>query len=663
MAISSAGIGSGLDVSSIVSQLMTLERRPLTTLDTKEAKLQSQLTAYGSLKGALSSFQSAVAALANPAKFSAVTASLADTSVATVSASSAAAAGSYAVEVQTLAQTHKLKSGTFAATSTAVGSGTITIQFGTYSGGVFTLNPDKAAGTITIDSSKSSLAGVRDAINAANVGVSASIVNDGTGNRLVVASKDSGVANALKITVADDDLANTDNSGLSQLVYNAATGGTTNLTQTVAAQNAAVVIDGISISKASNTITDAIEGVTLNLLKANTPGTTTLSVARDSAGIQGAVQSFVKTYNDLNKTITDLSKYDAANKRASTLTGDATIRSLQSQLRGLFNASLSTAGGGLNTLSEIGITFQKDGTLKLDASKLSTVLADSTKDLSTLFAAVGKPTDSLVSFAGSTADTKNGAYALSVTQLATQGKAVGGGDAVLTIGSGSNDSLNLTVDGVAASVTLAAGTYTAAALAAEIQSKINGVTALSSAGIGVGVTASQTGSVLTVTSNRYGSASTVLITGGTAKSDLFGTQIETAGMDVAGSIGGNTATGSGQTLTGSGDSSGLALTVTGGATGARGSVSFARGYAYELDKLVGKMLENDSLLDGRMDGINASIKSIGTQREALARRLEGVEKRYRAQFTALDTMMASMTKTSNFLTQQLANLPSAGSSN
>ena len=661
MAISSAGIGSGLDVSSIVSQLMALERRPLTTLDTKEAKLQSQLTAYGSLKGALSSFQSAVAALANPAKFSAVTASLADTTAATVSASSAATAGSYAVEVQTLAQAHKLKSGTFATTATTVGSGTLTIQFGTYSGGVFTLNPDKAAGTITIDSSKSSLAGVRDAINAANIGVSASIVNDGTGNRLVVASKDSGVANALKITVADDDLANTDNSGLSQLVHDAATGGTTNLTQTVAAQNAALVIDGIGISKASNTVTDAIEGVTLNLLKANTPGTTTLNVTRDNAGIQGAVQSFVKTYNDLNKTITDLSKYDAANKRASTLTGDATIRSLQSQLRGLFNTSLSSAGGGLNTLSDIGIAFQKDGTLKLDASKLNTVLADSTKDVSTLFAAVGKPTDSLVSFAGSTADTKNGAYALSVTQLATQGKAVGGGAAVLTIGAGSNDSLNLTVDGVAASVTLAAGTYTAAALAAELQSKINGVTALSSAGIGV--TVSQSAGVLTVTSNRYGSASSAIIAGGTAGADLFGAQTETAGVDVVGSIGGNTASGSGQTLTGSGDSSGLALKVTGGATGARGSVSFARGYAYELDKLVGRMLENDSLLDGRMDGINASIKSIGTQREALARRLEGVEKRYRAQFTALDMMMASMTKTSNFLTQQLASLPSAGSSN
>ena len=658
MALSAPGIGSNLDVNGIVSQIMALERRPLTVLDTKEAKYQAQLTAYGSLKGALSSFQSAVAALASPARFSAVTASFADTTVATATASSAAAAGSYSVEVQTLAQSHKLKSATFAATSTTVGTGTLTIRFGTYSGGTFTLNPDQAAQTISVDASESSLAGVRDAINTANAGVSASIVNDGSGNRLIIASKDTGVANALKITVEDDDLANTDNAGLSQLAYDASTGGTTNLTQTFAAQNATAVIDGIAITKASNTISDAIEGVTLNLLKANTPSATTLTVTRDTAGIQAAVQSFVTAYNDLNKIVTDLSKYDAANKRSSTLTGDATVRSVQTQLRGVFNTTLSTAGGGLTALSNIGISFQKDGTLKLDSSKLTTALSDSTKDVSTLFAAVGKPTDSLVSFVSSTSDTKNGTYLLNVSQLSTQGKAVGGGAAVLTINAASNDTIDLTVDGVAASVTLAAGTYSAAELAAEIQSKINGVIALSSTGISVTVT--QSAGVLSVTSNRYGSASTVAITGGTGKSDLFGAQTETAGVNVAGTIGGITATGSGQILTGTGDASGLALKVTGGATDARGTVSFARGYAYELDKLVEKMLENDSLVDGRMDGINASIKNVGTQREVLARRLDMVESRYRAQFTALDVMMSSMSNTSSFLQQQLANLPKAG---
>ncbi len=660
MALSSPGIGSGLDVNGLVSQLMALEQRPLSLLNTKEAKLQAQLSAYGSLKGALSSFQSAVAALATPAKFTAVKASVADSTVLSASAAATASAGSYSIEVQTLAQAQKLKSDTFDATSDAVGTGSLTIQFGTHSGGSFTLNPDKSAKTITIGSANASLAGVRDAINAADAGVSASIINDGTGYRLVIASEDAGVANALKITVADDDATHTDTAGLSRLAYDATTGGTTNLTQTVPAQNAAAIIDGIAISKSTNTWTDAIEGVTLNLLKEGE--TTTLRVAKDTAGTKAAVEAFVKAFNDLNKTLTDLSKYDATSKQASILTGDATVRSVQSQLRGLFNTALSTAGGGLTSLADIGVTFQTDGTLKLDSSKLTAALNDGTKDVATLFAAVGKPTDSLISFVSSTTDTKNGNYAVNITQLATQGKAVGQGNAALTINAGSNDALSLTVDGVAVSVTLNAGTYlTTAALAAEIQSKINGASALSSAGSSVTVT--ESGGKLTVTSNRYGSASTVAITGGNAASDLFGGTTETAGVDVAGSIGGIAASGSGQALTGSGDAAGLKISITGGATGDRGTIGFARGYADLLDKLVGRMLENDGLVDGRMDGINASIKELGSRREALASRLVQIEKRYRAQFTALDTMLASMTQTSNYLQQQLANLPKAGGSN
>jgi flagellar hook-associated protein 2 len=660
MALSSPGIGSGLDVNGLVSQLMALEQRPLSLLNTKEAKLQAQLSAYGSLKGALSSFQSAVATLATPAKFTAVKASVADSTVLSASAASTASPGSYSIEVQTLAQAQKLKSDTFEATSDAVGTGSLTIQFGTYSGGSFTLNPEKSTKTVTIGSANASLAGVRDAINAADVGVSASIINDGSGYRLVIASEDAGVANALKITVADDDLDNTDAAGLSQLVYDASTGGTTNLSQTVPAQNAAAIIDGIAISKSTNTWTDAIEGVTLNLLKEGE--TTTLKVAKDTAGTKAAVESFIKAFNDLNATLTSLSKYDAASKQASILTGDATVRSVQSQLRGLFNAALSTAGGGLTSLAQIGVTFQTDGTLKLDSSKLTAALNDGTKDVATLFAAVGKPTDSLVSFVSSTTDTKNGNYAVNITQLATQGKAVGQGNAALTINAGSNDALSLTVDGVAVSVTLNAGTYlTTAALAAEIQSKINGASALSSAGSSVTVT--ESGGKLTVTSGRYGSASTVAVTGGNAASDLFGGTTETAGVDVAGSIGGIAASGSGQALTGAGDASGLKVSITGGATGDRGTIGFARGYADLLDKLVGRMLENDGLVDGRMDGINASIKELGSRREALASRLVQIEKRYRAQFTALDTMLASMTQTSTYLQQQLANLPKAGGSN
>ena len=658
--LSSPGIGSGLDVNGIVSQLMAIESQPLTALATKEAKQQAQLSAFGSLKSALSSFQSSVAALSSPAKFSTVTANLADTSLATVTSSSNAATGTYSLEVQALAQSQKIKSGNYADTTAAIGTGTLTIQFGTYSGGAFTLNPDKAAESITIAADQSSLGGVRDAINEANGGISASIVNDGAGDRLVISSNDTGLSNALKITVTDDDLNNTDNAGLSQLAFDLSTGGTANLTETVAASDATLIIDGITVNKASNMITDAIEGVTLNLLKADLGNPTNLTVARDTASIQASIKSFVSAFNDLDKTITNLSKYDIESQRGSILTGDSTLRAVQSQLRGVFNTPLTTAGGGLSTLSEIGITFQKDGTLKLDSSKLSDVINDPSKDISTLFTSIGKPSDSLVSFVSASAETQNDSYLLDITQIATQGQVVGNTAAALTINTGINDTLNLTVNGVLASITLGSGTYTSDSLAAEIQSKINGNSDISTAGINVSVT--QLAGVLNITSERYGSESTVSIGGGTAKLDLFGTPVETAGVDVAGTINGSVATGDGQRLTGTGNSSGLVLEITGGATGARGNIDFSHGFANKLEELVKNMLENDSLIDSRIDGINASIKDIGSQRETLSRRLEGVESRIRSQFVALDTLISSMTQTSNFLQQQLANLPTIGGS-
>jgi flagellar hook-associated protein 2 len=363
----------------------------------------------------------------------------------------------------------------------------------------------------------------------------------------------------------------------------------------------------------------------------------------------------VKSYNDLNKTLTDYTKYNAETKQASMLTGEATIRSMQTQLRSVFNKALSTAGGGVTSLSQIGITFQTDGTLKLDQTKLTAALKDPTKDISTLFAAVGKPTDALIGFTSSTADTKNGSYDVNVTQVAAQGKAVGSAPAALTITAGSNDALNVLVDGVAATVTLAAGNYTADTLAAEIQAKVNGASALSTAGIKVAVT--QSGGALTMTSARYGATSNVSIPSGSALASVFGTPVETAGVDVAGTIGGVAATGVGQTLTGLGDATGLALKVNGGATGARGTIGFARGYAYELNRVANDMLGDHSEIDSRVNGIKTTNKDLEDQHTDMTARLSTVEARLRAQYSALDTMMSKMQSTSSFLTQQLASLP------
>jgi flagellar hook-associated protein 2 len=658
------GVGSSLDVNSLVTQLMAAEQQPITALATKEAKYQSQLTAYGSLKGALSTFQSSVAALSNPAKFTAISATITDVTLATVTASASAMPGRYSMNITQLAQSQKLQSSSaFAAASTTIGSGTLSISFGTYSADLssFTINPDKTTKTITIGSDQSSLSGVRDTINAANAGISANIISDGTSsNRLVITSTDSGSANALKITVADSDSSNTNNAGLSQLAYDGRSTLTSHMTQPTGMEpkDALLTIDGIPIKKPSNTIADAIAGMTVNLFKT---GTTNLTVKQDTAAIQSAVQTFVTAYNTLNTTITTLSQYDITNKKAATLTGDSTLNSLKSQLRNVFNTPLSTAGGRLTTLSDAGITFQKNGTLALDTTKLSTVLNDTTKDVSTLFSAMGKPSDSLIRFDNSTTDTKNGLYAINVSQLATQGKAVGTAQNFpLTITSGQNDALSLQVDGMVAVVKLTAGTYSSASdLAAQVQSNINGSTALSSSKTTVVVTAT-TGGALTITSSRYGSSSTVNTISDTASSVIFGPidYTDATGLNTVGSIGSTAATGSGQSLTGTGDAKGLSISVMNGATGNRGTVSFARGYAYELNNLVTKMLDSKNLVDSRMTGIRASITQVGKDREQVNLHLAAIEKRYRAQFTALDGMLNGMNQTSNFLTQQLANLNS-----
>ncbi|MGH8671483.1 MAG: flagellar filament capping protein FliD [Burkholderiales bacterium] len=662
MAISAPGIGSGLDVNSIVTQLLALERRPLTLLDRSEAGFQAKLSAYGSLKSALSAFQTSLKSLSDISKYQTLTATTSDSAVFTATASSSATPGSYAIEVNALAQAQKLAAAGQASDNAAIGTGTLTFDFGTISGGSF----DSVSGTytgavfasngngtktVTIDAAHNSLQGIRDAINQAGIGVTATLINDGgtAPFRLALTSNNSGVANSIKIAVSGD-------AALSNLLAHDPA-GTQNLSQKVTAQNAALKIDGVSVSKASNTISDVIAGVTLSLLKTNSAAPATLSVGRDTATVKSSVEAFVKAFNDLTKTLQQLTSFNADTKEAGLLQGDFTGRSIQPRIRGLLGAAIPGLSGGFTTLSAAGVAFQKDGTLAVDATKLQSALNTNFNDIAGLFAAVSKPTDSLVSFVGSTDKTTPGSYALIITQLATKGTSVASQAAGLTITAGVNDALNVTVDGVATAVTLTAGTYTASALAIESQSRINGASAYSSAGISISVT--QSAGVLTITSNHFGSASNASITGGNGKTNLVGaTETTTAGLDVAGTLGGQTATGSGQFLTGGAGSAaeGLQIQINGGSTGDRGVISHSQGYAYQLDKLLQGFLSTNGAIDSRTRGITRSIDSIADRREVFNRRLVDVELHLRAQFASLDTLISKLTQTGNFLTQQLQNL-------
>ncbi|MCC6532564.1 MAG: flagellar filament capping protein FliD [Burkholderiales bacterium] len=663
MAISSPGIGSNLDVNGIVSQLMALERRPLQALDRKEASFQSQLSAFGTLKGALSKFQEAVHALNDVDRFQAYKASVLDSAVATASAADSAAPGSYSLEVTQLARAQKLVAlGQASATST-IGSGAVTLEFGTISGGTFdsvsghytgaSFTPDGAgAKSITIGASNNTLAGIRDAINAAKLGVTASIVNDGSGTpyRLALSVNDTGAARSLRISVTGD-------AALSSLLAHDPA-GTQNLAQTAPAADALFKVDGVAVSKSKNTITDVIEGVTLNLTRTNAGAPTEVGVVRDSGAIKGSVEALVKAYNELDTTLRNLSAYDPATKRGSVLQGDVTLITLQSRIRATLSNALQGVAGGFDDLSEIGVAFQKSGALTLDAAKFQSALDAAPNDIAALFAALGKPSDAAVAYVSATDATRPGEYALNVTRLATQGTQAGSAAAGLTITAGVNDAFTINVDGESAAVTLAAGTYaSAAALAREVQSKVNGAGTIAAAGASVAV--SESAGVLTLTSARYGSASSVQISSGNALADLLGAApVASAGADVEGTLGGVAASGSGRFLTdlSSGPSSGLKIEVTGGALGDRGKVNFSRGYAATLDKLVEDFLASDGAIAARTEGINASIKTLDNRRDEMERRLQDVETRIRAQFTALDTLLGRMSATSTFLTQQLAKL-------
>ena len=357
--VSSAGIGSGLNVESIVSSLMSVEKQPLTALTKRQTTYQSQISAIGTLKSAIATLQTASKALtpaigqSAAAALSAYKANFADTTLGTATTTSSAVAGTYSIDVTTLASEQRLALGKTYGSSDAV------IDFGSATTKTLTFTKGSTAVNVTLDSSQNTLAGIRDAINKAAAGVGATIVTgtDGKQNLLLSAST-GGTANAVTIS---GDASFIDPSAPGSPIAAASA-----FTQTQAATDAVVKIQGVSIATSGNTISNAIDGVTLNLTKT---GTTTLTVARDNTDLRAKVDGFISAYNSLNSSIKSLGAYNASTKTGAALNGDSSLRSVQSQVRGALTGVPATTTGSIKVLSDIGIAFQSDGSLKLDSSK------------------------------------------------------------------------------------------------------------------------------------------------------------------------------------------------------------------------------------------------------------------------------------------------------
>lgn len=359
--IKAAGSGSGLDIQSLVSQLVAAERQPLVARISRAAtSANTQISALGSLKSGMSSLHDALAGLRSPTSFSAKSVTSSDSAILAATATSDVEPGSYEIEVVNLAAAHKLASNPFVTGSAAVvGTGTLTITAG------------NTSFSVTLDEEHNTLADIRSAINAAasNTGVSASILNESLGGRLVLTSRATGAANAITITQSGGD------GGLAQLVFDAANPGSSTLIETTAAIDSKVRINGYVFESASNVVTGAVDGLALTLKKADAGTTHTVTISNDVAAVTARIRKFVADYNALAKLFGTLQTYEAATGKAGAMLGDAYVRSLDSQVRRDVTDAVSGLAGNYTSLATLGIKTDATGQLTVDDARLSTAIA------------------------------------------------------------------------------------------------------------------------------------------------------------------------------------------------------------------------------------------------------------------------------------------------
>lgn len=379
MASPLAGLGSSLDINSMISQLMAVERAPIDNLSRRSQKYQAELSAYGSVKGALAGVQSAAEALSAQLAEPPANAGSSNPAAASGVARAGVAASSHALEVHALARAGKLYSKAYASSAATVGGGTLLIEFGRTAGSAFT--PASPARAITLEiPAASSLADVRDAVNGSASSVSAAIVNDGAGERLVLTAAEPGAGSSFRITVTDADGEDGDDEGLSALAHDPAAEAGTGRNMFVAqeARDAEFTLDGLRMTRPSNTVADAAEGLTLSL---SGTGSTLITVSPDSSAARGALDNLVKAYNAAVTTLKSLSSYDTTTRSGSVLLGEATVRSLQSELRGIVNGLYGDTADSRRTLSAVGVILQSDGLLAVNAQRYASAAAAAPAEL------------------------------------------------------------------------------------------------------------------------------------------------------------------------------------------------------------------------------------------------------------------------------------------
>jgi flagellar hook-associated protein 2 len=629
MAFNITGLSSQLDWGTMITQLVALERKPITALETNKTALSARKSAWSEVNTKLLSLKTAATALSARNDFDVFkpSATVSGTSKAvgdlvSFATGSNAAEGTYSIKVNHLAIAQKYASTNFDSTSAALGiSGTLTIN-------------DHELSISTADT----LADIRSKINALNtgedpIGVTASIIGVSDSEyRLTLTSN---VTGAEGMTMTDGT-------------------GSLGLTQVAAGQDAEIVVDGFTITRSSNTITDVISGVTLNLVGEDEGATVTLNINRDYEGIKEKIKTFVDAYNGLMTFIAEQGTASDDGKTTKPLFADSSLRSVKTTLRSVILSEVSGLDSTINRLSAIGISIEKTGQLSIDDDTLDGYLKTNFNDVVNLFTAQGSSSNSDLTFVYSGTGTVAGNYEVEITQLATKAGTTGSGFSGTL---GEETTLTLTsASGREATITLSAG----ANMDAIVEAINDGNT--------LGITAENVGGQLSLASGSYGTPGNfeVSVAGG----DIGLADGTYAGVDVAGRIRAEgadewmTMTGKGQTLTGDDDQDvdGLVIRYAGTGTGTF-DFTFIQGVGEQIDQALYSMTDSiDGYVATKQKSLQSQMDKIDKKISNMEVRLTRYQATLTAKYSAMEAMLNTLQSQQSWLTSQISSLPSSTAS-
>ncbi len=669
--ISALGSGSGIDSSALIDKLVSISTLPDTNrLNTKQTLLQTQISDFGLLRSAFSKLETAASALGNPDTFNAKSTSIPTTTLLGITKLDAkAAAGEYSINVDQLAQNQTISTGYLPSQTAPIGKGTLTIRFGNWNSAVdtFTVNSAKTGGTITIDDSNNSLIGLRDTINKSNLGVKASIVGDGNGSsyKLLVTAP-SGGFNEVEITAAETPGA----AGLANFNFNQTA---RNLTQQQDGKDAQLRVNGMSLTRSSNHITDVVEGLEFDLFNKSSTETVNVGITADKSLAEKAIRDFVASYNTFLADSGKLIGFDKDKNDYGSLRQDPMAKNLVQQVRGQLNAAVAGLGGNFTTLAALGIRTELDGTLTIDDSTATTsfrsAIDNNFESVRDLFVPKTSSNNAQINVTKYTDKSTPGSYDVTITNQPTKGKLTAGA-MVSTFPldtTGKTYSFTAILDGVtASSITLPTKTYaTGADLAADIQSRINSDSAISAAKASVSVVFNSTTQKLEFTSAAFGSNSNFSISAASADMADMGISVATgtAGTDVAGTVDGIAAFGYGNVLLpalGS-KAEGLNMQVSPGATS--GKITFSRGFAGTFTSLIDNFLQTNGLIKTRETSLSKDVDKVKTDLTSVDRRSQSYRARLQSQFNAMESIVRSLKSTGTFLTGAFKALSASSSNN